>query len=123
MRKLQKRMYSKYQNAKMSKPEIGSITHEVGIADVMLDDTATKNDHAGVDAEHGQSVDPSQVIQNVNYLHTKETFSLHVRQSSKYETTMTAGERASVVDPQIFLSHPYSRIHKSYLQCAAKLIF
>ncbi len=53
---------------KKHKPEIGSIAHEIGIADVMLDDPSAQDDHAGVDAEHGEPVDPSQVIQNVDYL-------------------------------------------------------
>jgi hypothetical protein len=35
----------------------------------MLYNATAQNDHAGVDAEHGQPVDPSQVIQNVDYLH------------------------------------------------------
>jgi hypothetical protein len=36
-----------------------------------------QNDHAGVDAEHGQSVDPSQVIQNVDYLHIEKADDQH----------------------------------------------
>jgi hypothetical protein len=39
----------------------------------MLDNAATQDDHAGVNAEHGEPVDPSQVIQNVDYLHMKVT--------------------------------------------------
>jgi hypothetical protein len=35
---------------------------------MMLDHSSAKDDHARVDAEHGQPVDPSQVLQNINHL-------------------------------------------------------
>ena len=49
-------------------PEVCSIPHEISIADVMLDDPAPQDDHPGVNTEHGQPVDPPQIIQDINHL-------------------------------------------------------
>jgi len=39
----------------------------------MLDDSPAQDDHAGVDAEHSKPIDPSEIVQNVDYLHIKMT--------------------------------------------------
>ena len=35
---------------------------------MMLDDPAPQDDHPGVNTEHGQPVDPPQIIQDINHL-------------------------------------------------------
>ena len=47
--------------------EVGAVAHEVGVTDVVLDEAAAEDDHAGVDAPHGQLVDQPQVAQDVHH--------------------------------------------------------